>query len=417
MKIETLENFLTEIVVPMFPGSSLEKSNFVPKKATTATVAYDHAPTKLRVRQNSTAKNFFPITRLQSWEDTEKRLVKKLLAVFGQTQSTAAALLNQLEDYVTRIAIAQTVATGKQAETLESILETLSAWASQTYEGERVSSGILVTSAVGSGTAKLSLLDLMKEDFGKVLSDGVDSWWQVDAAGVVQTFSTTDSTTAAASERGYFPLRYLALASRAIGNEVAVTLNRNGEILLFAEGELKFSKRRGRWLHFAHKPVVTSMSWGGASAWDVRDAIYESCLDASFARSGGCIGIVRKHELTQFDTKCPVSNDDLLTTAAKLKPLSAAQLISGKVFQSIPRLVRKELLGLDGAIVLRWDGIVLAAGAILELQDVKRGNQGGRSAAAKALSRFGMGIKISEDGMISGYKIETGEDDAAFKLG
>jgi len=66
---------------------------------------------------------------------------------------------------------------------------------------------------------------------------------------------------------------------------------------------------------------------------------------------------------------------------------------------------------------VRWDGVLLAAGAILELHDVKRGNQGGRSAAAKALSRFGMGIKVSEDGMISGYKLETGEDKTAFLVG
>ena len=159
------------------------------------------------------------------------------------------------------------------------------------------------------------------------------------------------------------------------------------------------------------------MSWGGASPLDVREAIYESCLDSSFARSGGCIGIVRKQHLSSFTTKCPVSNDDLLGTAIKLKPLSATQLIAGRPFQSIPRLVRKELLGLDGALVLRWDGVLLAAGAILELHDVKRGNQGGRTAAAKALSRFGMGIKVSEDGMISGFKLESGEDLAAFKLG
>ena len=401
----------------MFPGSWVEKSDFVPFNKTTETVVYDHAPTRLRVRQNTTAKDFFAITRLQSWDGAEKLLVKKLLSVFDRTKSTAAPLLNQLEDYVVRNAIAQTVAVGQQAGTLETVLETLSAWASQTYEGERVSSGIVITSAPASGVVKVSLLELMKEDFGKILSDGVDSWWRVDHAGQVLAFDTIDSTKAAASERGYFPLRYLLLASLAAENAVAVTLNRNGEILLFAQGELKFAKRRGRWLHFTHEPVVTSMSWGGASPLDVRQAIYESCLDASFARSGGCIGIVRKHQLSNFNSKCPVSNDDLLETATKLKPLSAAQLIAGRPFQSIPRLVRKELLGLDGALVLRWDGVLLAAGAILELHDVKRGNQGGRSAAAKALSRFGMGIKVSEDGMISGYKLESGEDVAAFKLG
>jgi len=196
VKIETLESFLTEIVVPMFPGASIKKSNFVPFNRTTEIVVYDHAPTRLRVRQNASTKEFFTITRLQAWVNTEKHLVKKLISVFDQTISTAAPLLNQLEDY-------------------------------------------------------------------------------------------------------------LSLASQAAENAVAVALNRNGEILLFAQGELKFAKRRGRWLHFTHKPVVTSMSWGGASPLDIRESIYESCLDASFARTGGCIGIVRKHQLSTFYSEVP----------------------------------------------------------------------------------------------------------------
>jgi hypothetical protein len=180
MKIDTVEKFLIEIVVPMFPGSSVENSNFVPYNKTSETVVYDHAPTRLRVRQNAVAKEFFAITRLQSWDNAEKLLVKKLLSVFDHTKTTAAPLLNQLEDYVVRKAIAQTVARGAQAETLEAVLEILSAWASQTYEGERVSSGIVVSAALTPTASKLSLLELMKEDFGKVLSDGVDSWWRVD---------------------------------------------------------------------------------------------------------------------------------------------------------------------------------------------------------------------------------------------
>jgi hypothetical protein len=257
----------------------------------------------------------------------------------------------------------------------------------------------------------------MKEDFGKILSDGVDSWWSVDSAGFIYSFDTMDPSKPVLSESGFFPLRYLPLALRSSHKEVGVTLNRNGEILLFFEGVVKFAKRRGRWLNFAHGPVITSMSFGGPSPLSVRRAVYESCLDASFARSGGCIGIVRKSHFAEFTRKCPVSEDDLLAAAAKIKPLSAAKLVSSRPFQCIPRLVRKELLGLDGAVVLQWDGVILAAGAILELNDVKRGNQGGRSAAAKVLSRYGLGIKVSEDGTISGYDLGHGEKDEAFKLG
>ena len=249
------------------------------------------------------------------------------------------------------------------------------------------------------------------------MSDGVESWWGANADGDAVAFVTHESTTAAASEGGCFPLRYLPLATRCVNGHVGIALNRNGEILVFAKGQIQFAKRRGTWLHFTHEPVVRQMSGGGASSLGLRQAIYESCLDVSFARSGACIGVVREQSYPGFVSKSPVSSDDLLATSSKLKPRTAAHLIGNRKFQDLPRLIRKELLGLDGAVVLQWDGVVLAAGAILELQEVKRGNQGGRSAAAKALSRFGLGIKVSEDGMISGFNKKSGEENPVFKLG
>src|SRR5438132_14416144 len=99
------------------------------------------------------------------------------------------------------------------------------------------------------------------------------------------------------------------------------------------------------------------------------------------------------------------------------KAWAAATLVDGRAFDELPRSVRKELLGLDGAVVVRPNGSVYAAGAILKLANVNLGTQGGRSAAAKTLSRYGLGIKISEDGMISGYKKEIGDAEAAFKVG
>ena len=99
------------------------------------------------------------------------------------------------------------------------------------------------------------------------------------------------------------------------------------------------------------------------------------------------------------------------------KARAAATLVDGRSFDALPRNVRKELLGLDGALVLQPNGSVYAAGAILNLADVELGTEGGRAAAAKTLSRYGLGIKISEDGIISAYKKETGESEAAFKLG
>ncbi|HWY52516.1 MAG TPA: hypothetical protein VNW72_13650 [Chthoniobacterales bacterium] len=175
--------------------------------------------------------------------------------------------------------------------------------------------------------------------------------------------------------------------------------------------------RRGRWVNFAHGSIVKQMSPGGAGSAKLRRAIYASALDVSFARSGGCIGLLRTRDLKKFRNDGILSPDDRIGTVQALKPMAATTLVSGRPFDSLPRTVRKELLGLDGALVLGPDGSVYAAGAILKLGKINLGNQGGRSAAAKTLSKYGLGIKVSEDGMISGYKKELGDADAAFNVG
>jgi hypothetical protein len=57
---------------------------------------------------------------------------------------------------------------------------------------------------------------------------------------------------------------------------------------------------------------------------------------------------------------------------------------------------------MDGATVLTRTGRVLTAGAIVKVPGGSTG--GGRTAAAKQLSKLGLAIKISADGPITGFK-------------
>lgn len=59
-------------------------------------------------------------------------------------------------------------------------------------------------------------------------------------------------------------------------------------------------------------------------------------------------------------------------------------------------------MGLDGAFVIDTSGIILTAGAILSVRPGS--DEGGRSAAAKELSNYGVGVKVSEDGDISVFR-------------
>jgi len=91
---------------------------------------------------------------------------------------------------------------------------------------------------------------------------------------------------------------------------------------------------------------------------------------------------------------------DLLSSSASAKAPLLRHLI-GQRFADIPRPIREELAALDGATVLDRAGTVLAAGAIVRVPGGSEG--GGRLAAAKALSRLGLAVKISADGGISAF--------------
>ena len=132
----------------------------------------------------------------------------------------------------------------------------------------------------------------------------------------------------------------------------------------------------------------------------VRNAVYESCLNASFARTGACVGLLSSSKEAKWKELVP-SHDDHLDVQNSVKTKAIAQMIGGKPFQELDRRLRQELLAIDGATLLDHKGIALAVGAILKIPGGSTG--GGRLAAAKELSKSGLGIKVSQDGGIRGF--------------
>ena len=87
-----------------------------------------------------------------------------------------------------------------------------------------------------------------------------------------------------------------------------------------------------------------------------------------------------------------------------IKASTIRQLIKGKKFQEIDRKFRQELISMDGATIIGYDGKIIAVGAIIKIEAGSTG--GGRLAAAKTLSNYGISIKISNDGSMQGFKID-----------
>lgn len=88
-----------------------------------------------------------------------------------------------------------------------------------------------------------------------------------------------------------------------------------------------------------------------------------------------------------------------------LKQHVSKSLIHDSIFQNIDRKLRSELMSLDGACILDCTGKVYSFGAIIQNDSGSSG--GGRGAAARKLSAYGMAVKISTDGYIELYINET----------
>lgn len=273
------------------------------------------------------------------------------------------------------------------------ILRQFEAWSARTYEGGAITSSIGIDPAAeGKGN---SLAEIFREDFSSVISNGYDTLLVV-----TPNCEICGSGQLAANQLGleYAPYRLNAIADWADGGRIALVLNRLGEQLIFRNKKLLFAKRRGEWQYYAHEMYLRQMQPPQNRL--LREAIYQSCLDISFARSGGCIIVIQSGSLN--DVGRIVSEPDLLSgPSPSIKSKTIRAMVNGR-FQNLDRRLRQELLALDGAMVMDHLGNIVAAGAIISVPAGSEG--GGRTAAAKEGSSLGLGIKISEDGGISVYK-------------
>jgi len=275
-----------------------------------------------------------------------------------------------------------------------SAIDQLARWGGRLYEGAPISSALGL--APEPQTHDISLSQLADEDFLAVLSNGYDTLLKFDYDG---RFIEQLSLEVGDRLPSYCPMRQAAVAEwTTVNRQVALTLNRLGEILVFRQGQLIFARRSSRWHFLTHAPVITQMNIPRDR--DLRLAIYETCLDASFARTGACIGVI-SHENRDAWTK-RVSVDDQLRQRTSLKTRALSRLVHGRRFTGIDRKVRQELAAIDGATIVSHDGFILAIGAILQIPGGSTG--GGRLAAAKALGELGLGVKVSQDGSISGFR-------------
>lgn len=169
-------------------------------------------------------------------------------------------------------------------------------------------------------------------------------------------------------------------------------------------------------------------------------AVYASVLDVSFSHSGGIIAVVEKKGLlTDYTTEETTGgdagktrkkiksqpiinpcddlmfhyNDEMIKKHMKelqpgleddeikkrfLKRYVVKALIKDQGFVDLDRKLRAELIAMDGACILDYNGNICSVGAIIQNDSGSSG--GGRTSAAKKLSKYGFAVKVSTDGYI-----------------
>jgi len=408
MSAARFREVVSQELVPLLPGAQLQEGT---KPASTGKgLVIKLGDRSIGVRLTVDEPDLLQVKRAQPFSSEELRLVQLLL-------KTIEKVAMHCDEFYFQPALA---AAGRQTivefldypqpPLLLRVLSEFESLASQTYEGHRIAATIGLDDKSRNNGIKLD--EIWGEDFGKVLTGSIKTMITVSPDGYIDQFRTLYSN-ASLPEAPHYAR---TLAEWSTGKRIAITLNRNGEILLFKEKSLLFAWRRGRWRHFARAPILAQM--GIIRNRSLRACIYETCLDVSFGRSGGCIGVALPNHKKLLD--------DIINTADQINKGSSckAQVITQFLgqsnhknrFMNLPRRLLQAMAAIDGALVLSPRGEVLAVGAIAKIDSGS--DAGARKAAAKALATMGFGVKISADGGVAGFSLNaTNEVERVFEFG
>ena len=311
------------------------------------------------------------------------------------------------------------------SECIYELIERLRDWSQKTYEGNHMSFGFIVDA---SKTSKgvVDYLSFLKSNHSAVFTDGMSSGIKLDNSGrIVKYFSAVQEHTEMGSKRTpWTPYEFIDFANKCYSDNgsqwIGIIMQSNGDMLIFKSKQLVFVKRNGKWTYLdsytIHSIIRAKYQQNGdlqkIESKKFADEIYLSVLDTSFAHTGGCIAIIKDEHIDTVKKQCfpkdSLDNDEDVTEKKTIiKRLISTGSIDGEkqYFQYLDRKLRSELMSLDGATVLDSSGKILCVGAIVKIDGGSE--DGGRTAAAKELAKYGLSMKISMDGSIQCYEVNN----------
>lgn len=435
MEKETFYKYVENMILPMFTGSSI--GGEVESNTRDSEVALGHGGTVL-IKPSKNDEYRLVLKRNISFKTSEVALLKSIIAEIAEVSG-----IGTLDDsYMTRLnmtaiekAICESISE-VAGKTLLNILMHLETFANRTYEGKRVTFGIIINEKLdcANPVSNLSYETMFTHDFFAVLSNGVQSCVEFDKNGFYLGHMSLEKLRFRPT---LSPYDYISFCRYCDEARIGIVLTQNGEILLFKNRSLVYSKKRGVWNSYCHEEIITLLSnRTSQSIKEIRKSLYFTALDVAFSGTGGCLVYLNKQyteqALTHIDVddiltekhyemkqeqlaempkkriKEPnyidysnISYDEYVSSYEKTKTSCLKATIAGRKFHELNRKLREELASIDGATIVDWDGTIIACGAIIRIDAGSTG--GGRLAATKTLGRYGVAVKVSQDGTMQAY--------------
>lgn len=295
---------------------------------------------------------------------------------------------------------------------VSAVLAAIRELAEQTYENKSLAFGCLLDPnwVIEHEVATFPQQMLQAKRY-RALSDGFKTAYHVASGGHLLDFVDLEqfATGKTTSAKHYFPEWSADLARASHEGRCGVSLTRNGELLVFDEGSLRFSYRFGRWQYWNHTHLIDLLRnltrvqrVPPALVGRVASGVYRAALDVSFRRTGALFVILRSEaNLRQF-----VRYGDAIGDSARSdtdRQLDNA--LGAGTIQAMSRRLTAEVASLDGAVVVNNRGRFLAYGAVLQPRRRGRvaGTEGSRTKAAIGASHYGLAVKVSSDGDVTVY--------------
>lgn len=422
---------------------------------------------KIVFKSNRNSSKGFYVSTSMDENDFKESYLSKIRVVYEEIQkvtynnfnkgknilneySSFAKVLSEY-DYAVQRGICHWIA-DNCPEKLEHLLISLEKWSSKTYEGKKVPFAFIVDLMSNNGV--FNYIDFLYEEYSATFTDGITSIVELDKdLQFIKYNSLTENNIIPATDITFSPYRFAQVITNFTGgkNKVGVVLLTSGDLILIKDAKIELIKRDGSWINF-NKDIFVSTVMAVNNNYQSRlinqkllNELFYTSLDVSFSHSGGLIAVVENREkLTnpcEFDDikkygksrknkrygivnyvddlklKLPSyqelkSKYELFNTSNMKKRFykrNAIVALAGYKYEEselinfikLDRKLRAEFVSMDGATILDKNGDVISFGAIIQNDSGSYG--GGRGAAAKKLSNYGLAIKISTDGYIEVY--------------